>query len=392
MKRSRTAVVVFNAPDSTTKPKATKVTNERGPKSFIEKNPNPPHTLVPPPTTNLDVRLARPLTASTTACDIDNLRAQLLLKKNEVAARANALENARAQAIIEAEAQSLRAELLTLEAQLTTTSKTESTPAETTPHPVPNSQISIEERILRDELDSVNKQLGPPSETTPNHPLPQMSSEERILRDELTSINKQLETVVIQPIPATTRVTIADIELRTNYLRMELRGRVVDITEATTKEFMKEGSLHTRQLWSFWITDSSRRSIQVAVWNAKGSVRLPHPQTPNKGDVVCVSGFSGLTTNYSVRENKIFDKFHTCQLSAESPPKGGLRFTLQSPDATLGWEKELNPFRSLSTLPSTPPPTPTKPRADSKSGFCCECGASLATTTKVFCEVTGAKH
>ena len=115
MKRSRAAALVNNAPDSTTKPKATKVTKERGPKSVIEKNPIPPHTLVPPPTTNLDVRLARPPTASTTTYDIDDLRAQLLLKKNEVAARANALENARAQAIIEAEAQSLRAELLTLE-------------------------------------------------------------------------------------------------------------------------------------------------------------------------------------------------------------------------------------------------------------------------------------
>ena len=365
MKRSRTAAVVYNAPDSTAKPKAPKITKERVPKSVVEKNAIPPHSLVPPPTiSNIDVRLARPLTASTTASDIKDLRAQLIKKKIEVAARAKEQEDARAQSVIEAEAQSLRAELLTLEGQLTTTSMTETTPSETTLI-VPNSQMSSEERLLRDELDAINKQL---------EPLPVGSS------------------TVTQPIPSTTRVTIADIELRTNYLRMELCGRVVDITEATTKEFMKDGSLQTRQLWSFWITDSSRRSIQVAVWNTKGSIRLPHPQTPNKGDVVSVSGFSSLTSNFSVRENKIFDKFHTCQLSAESPPKGGLRFTLQPPDATLGWEKELNPSRSISILPSTPPPTPTKPRPDSKSGFCCECGASLATTTKVFCEVTGAKH
>ena len=57
----------------------------------------------------------------------------------------------------------------------------------------------------------------------------------------------------IQPIPTTTRITIADIELRTNYLRIELIGRVVDISDPSTKEFTKDGTFHCRQMWTFWI-------------------------------------------------------------------------------------------------------------------------------------------
>ena len=114
--------------------------------------------------------------------------------------------------------------------------------------------------------------------------------------------------------------------------------------------------------------------------------------------MVAVSGFSAITSNFSVRDNKVFDKFHTCQLSAEGPPKGNLRITILPPDATLGWEKELNPTRTVSQdlvparTQSATILTPVKSQGEANTGFCSKCGVQLGSVTEPFCKMTGAKH
>ena len=105
-----------------------------------------------------------------------------------------------------------------------------------------------------------------------------------------------------------------------------------------------------------------------------------------------MTGFTG------INHNGIYDKWHTCQLQAEQRT---VRFEYPGVDATLLWDRPLNPNRTPQ-VPRTPPPkTLTAPPlsrdlgfgALAKNKFCTDCGISTSDPhiTKC-CPETGKPH
>ena len=203
----------------------------------------------------------------------------------------------------------------------------------------------------------------------------------------------------LEPRPATAyaRVPISEIRVSTDFTHLAVYGRVVEVSPITNKP-VQGGH---RQLWWIWIVDRAM-SIQVSIWSGVGTPRGDPPLIPRVGEVVNVTGFSGVLSNGQ------WDKWHPCQLQAEHTD---LKFAYPGADASLLWDKQLNPARTIQA-PSTPEKKVTvaahggfvmeaSPRVESapplarvlKVGgrFCTDCGTPIAGGTK-HCAETGKPH
>ena len=204
---------------------------------------------------------------------------------------------------------------------------------------------------------------------------------------------------VLEPRPAMTYAVlpISEICSTTDFTRLAVYGRVVEVSPITNKP-VQGGH---RQLWWIWIVDRAM-SIQVSIWSGVGTPRGDPPLIPRVGEVVNVTGFSGVLSNGQ------WDKWHPCQLQAEHTD---LKFAYPGADASLLWDKQLNPARTIQA-PSTPEKKVTvaahggfvmeaSPRVESapplarvlKVGgrFCTDCGTPIAGGTK-HCAETGKPH
>ena len=201
-----------------------------------------------------------------------------------------------------------------------------------------------------------------------------------------------------RPAVTYTRLPISEIRATTDFTRLALYGRVVEVSPITNKP-VQGGH---RQLWWIWVVDAVM-SIQVSIWSGVGTPRGDPPLIPRVGEVVNVTGFAGVLSNGQ------WDKWHPCQLQAEHT---SLKFTYPGSDAALLWDKQLNPARTVSC-----PTTPVKkqntvthagyimeatPRTDSAPPlarllnvgaprFCTECGQPLVGGSK-HCAESGKLH
>ena len=114
----------------------------------------------------------------------------------------------------------------------------------------------------------------------------------------------------------------------------------MEISEITNKA--TGGGKH-RQLWWVWVADEGM-AIQTSIWAPLGEPRGEPPMIPRLGEVIAMTGFTG------INHNGIYDKWHTCQLQAEQRT---VRFEYPGVDATLLWDRPLNPNRTLQ-VPRTP--------------------------------------
>ena len=193
-----------------------------------------------------------------------------------------------------------------------------------------------------------------------------------------------------RPTVAYTRLPISEIRQTTDYTRLAVYGRVVEVSPIANKP-VQGGH---RQLWWIWIVDALM-SIQVSIWSGVGTPRGDPPVIPRVGEVVTLTGFSGVLSNGQ------WDKWHPCQLQAE---QSDLKFAYPGSDASLLWDKQLNPARTLQSQPSTPEKKPVQ-----HGGFVMEAsprgvevGPPLARVLKIgaprFCTdcgeplIGGAKH
>ena len=209
----------------------------------------------------------------------------------------------------------------------------------------------------------------------------------------------------LEPRPATAyaRVPISEIRVTTDFTHLAVYGRVVEVSPITNKP-VQGGH---RQLWWIWIVDMSM-SIQVSIWSGVGTPRGDPPLIPRVGEVVNMTGFSGVLSNGQ------WDKWHPCQLQAEHTD---LKFAYPGADPSLLWDKQLNPARTIQApstpekkvtvaahagfvmeaspraLPQTVESTPPLARVLKVGGgrFCTDCGQALVGATK-HCAETGKPH
>ena len=142
-----------------------------------------------------------------------------------------------------------------------------------------------------------------------------------------------LPVLEARPAGTFTRLAINEIAPSTDFTRLAVYGRVVEVSPITNKP-VQGGH---RQLWWIWIVDM-HMSIQISIWSAVGTPRGDPPLIPRVGEVVCITGFSGVLSNGQ------WDKWHPCQLQAESLD---LKFAYPGADASLLWDKQLNPGRTI---------------------------------------------
>jgi len=197
---------------------------------------------------------------------------------------------------------------------------------------------------------------------------------------------------------AVARCHIADVTPLTDYLRLVLDdARVVTRTEPVIRGLSKgKGS---RQLVNIFLAARPRPGrveptcIQVSVWGPVGEVV---PTSPAVGDILRQA--RGFTSSVATAP---FDKWHPVELQTTF---ADFQFDVVADANTIGWERELNPNRSVidrrpSTSTSTPPimtsslaqlpspsPTPAKPK------FCPECGAALIGVGRVAVCTDGSLH
>ena len=272
----------------------------------------------------------------------------------------------------------------------------QNTPTPTLDHPLRDAPVP---NTARDQLPVLDQRPFT-STATPNATRDQLPDlDQRPVTSTATPNAARNQLPVLEQRPTVTTVfvrePISTISLATVFTHLQVYGRVVEISAISNKPV----SGGHRALWWIWIVDDTM-CIQISIWAGVGTPRGDPPLIPRQGEVVLITGFSGVLSQGQ------WDKWHPCQLQAE---QSDIRFAYPGTDASLLWDKQLNPARTIQpartsalTAPRTPdskaPPSPlARDLGLTPSKFCLDCGAPFPSTkfcpaVSKYCPESGKLH
>ena len=192
-----------------------------------------------------------------------------------------------------------------------------------------------------------------------------------------------------------TQFHLADLTPLVDFLHAEIdKVRIVSRADPLIKAL--PNGKGARQLVTFFLAarprfhpDGTQRSepscVQLSVWGPVGEIV---PQAPRVGEVVRIRGLTGVKPTYP------FDKWHAIELQSSWQD---LQVVPCEEDASLPWEKNLNPNRTVQTARSQssvqappqgastsvmtsvldPPSVLAPPGVLAQPKYCAECGGAL---------------